>query len=126
MFAEDFLSNNLFEILSLVLTAAGIWFIVQQLREAKLASQMEGVLSLQDRFIDISDALSLVDDLAGDDGWAHLRGREAYSRYIADTALRAAVNKVAKFYELLSVLVQTGALDKALAYKLYGEFVSMR
>ena len=126
MFADGFVSFTIEGLLGLIVTIVGIWLVVKQLSESKLSSQMEGVLNLTDRFIDISDSLSLVDDLAGDKGWAQLSEEEAHSRFLSDTVLRAAVNKVGKFYELLSVLVQTGALDKELAFKLYGEFVHMR
>ena len=126
MFADGFLSITLEGMLGLLVTAVGIWFVVQQLREAKLAAQMEGVLSLTDRFIEMTDDINLVDALALDKDWAQLSGGEAYSRFNSNKGLETAITKVVKFYELVSVLVQTGALDKALAYKLYGELVTRR
>jgi hypothetical protein len=126
MFADRFLSITLEGMLGLLVTAVGIWIVVQQLREAKLAAQMEGVLSLTDRFIEMTDDINLVDGLALDKDWAQLSGGEAYSRFNSNKGLKTAITKVLKFYELLSVLVQTGALDKTLAYKLYGELVTRR
>jgi hypothetical protein len=126
MFADGFLSITLEGMLGLLVTGVGIWLVVQQLREAKLAAQMEGVLSLTDRFIGISDDISLIDDLELDEDWAQLSGSAAYSRFNTNDGLRAAISKTIKFYELVSVLVQTGALDKKLAYKLYGNLVARR
>lgn len=46
MFSEGFIADHILEILSLGLAALGIWFVVQQLRETKLASQMEAMVHL--------------------------------------------------------------------------------
>ena len=80
MFADGFLSITLEGMLGLLVTALGIWFVVQQLREGKLAAQMDGVLSLTDRYMDMTDDIILVDELALDKDWAQLSGRKAYSR----------------------------------------------
>ena len=42
MFADDFLTVSLAEVLRLVVTIVGIWIVVKQLNETRLASQMEG------------------------------------------------------------------------------------
>ena len=73
MFAEDFIANHLFEILGLVVTISGIWLVVQQLRETKLATQMEGVLSLSDRFIEITPEVSLIDRVTSAADWSTLQ-----------------------------------------------------
>jgi hypothetical protein len=126
MFADGFLSITLEGMLGLLVTAVGIWFVVQQLREAKLAAQMDGVLSLTDRFMDMTDDISLVDELALDKDWAQLSGRKAYSRYNSNKVLKSAIINLSKFYELVAVLVQSGALDISFAEKLYGELVARR
>ena len=46
MFTDGYFSISFPEVLGLIVTVLGIWFVVQQLREAKLANQMEGLISL--------------------------------------------------------------------------------
>ena len=120
MFAEDFLSISLAEVLGLLVTAIGIWLVVQQLRETKLATQMEGVLSLSDRFIEITPEISLIDRVTSAADWSTLQVDEQHKQLYEDKQLPDGIRKVSKFYELVSVLFQTGSLDKMVAYKLYG------
>lgn len=50
MFSEEFGTITLADVLGLIVTIVGIWLVVRQLTESKLASQMEGMLTLGDRF----------------------------------------------------------------------------
>lgn len=126
MFGEGFMYLTLEGLIGFAITAVGIWLIVKQLREAKLASQMEGALSLQDRYIEITEDINILAQITGDERWQNLKGEEARKKLFDDEKVRDSMHKVGKFYELLSVLVQTGAQDKTIAKKLYGGMVILR
>ena len=120
MFADGFLADNLFEIMSLLLTAAGIWFIVQQLREAKLASQMEGMISLTDSYKKLSEEFAYLEPLFADEKWISLSLDEKYSRVLKETEIFGNMSNVLDHYELVGLLVKSKALDKHIAYRFYG------
>jgi hypothetical protein len=48
MFADGYFTLRFGEVLGLIVTIVSVYFVVKQLREAKLASQMEGMLGLSE------------------------------------------------------------------------------
>jgi hypothetical protein len=125
MFADGFLSITLEGILGLLVTAVGIWLVVQQLREAKLASQMEGMLALVGKLDDIAEQRDTLLNLGSLDEWLSLSDEEAYDKVHAKESYRVAYTRTKIFYELLGVLVYKKTLDKGLAVEFFGNTVTL-
>ena len=120
MFADGFLSAYMFEILGLLVTIAGIWFVVQQLRESKLASQMEGILMLQDHWERIIEDRGLLWDMTmTNDDWDTYSAKMAYKAVYDDKDVRDSFLRVANFFDTIGTLVIGKSLDKKLAYHQY-------
>lgn len=126
MFAENFLSITVADVLGLLVTIIGIWLVVRQLTESKLASQMEGMLTLGDRFDHLLEHIILLFELSQSDRWKKADSDEAYKIIYETQENREAFFKMGSFYELLAVLVRRKVLDEKLAYDTYGELVAKR
>ena len=120
MVVNDFLLNNMFEILGLLVTMAGIWFVVQQLRESKLASQMEGILMLQDHWERIIEDRGLLWEMTiQNDDWDSLSAKKAYREVYKNKDVNDSFIRVANFFDTVGNLVISKSLDKELAYRQY-------
>ena len=120
MFADGFLSITLEGMLGLLVTVVGIWFVVQQLREARLASQMEGYLMLMGRFGELSAAIEFIDDLGVSQEWNNFSNTEAYNYLIENELYREFYKKIGIFSEGVSALLRRGVLDEKLAFETFG------
>ena len=120
MFADVNLSNNIFEILGLLVTIVGIWLVVSQLRESRLSTQLSGFLELSSQFTGIAASIEFVDDLSVSEEWKSFDGSQAFAYLTEDVETRKMYKHVAAFYETLSALVKRGALDYQLIAETYG------
>ena len=63
MFADGYFSLSFAEAVGFVVTIVSVYLIVRQLNETKLASQMEGIMQLGDRFTQILPYIQTLSDL---------------------------------------------------------------
>ena len=126
MFASEIWFTSPADLLGLIVTAVGIWLVVKQLGEAKLASQMEGVLALGDRFDGITEHLNLIMELSQSVRWKEADNAKAYNIILESKENRDAFFKVASFYETLSILVRRNVMDELLAFDGWGDMVGKR
>lgn len=126
MFASEIWFTSPADLIGLIVTVGGIWLVVKQLREAKLASQMEGVLALGDRFDGMVEELNLLLELSQSERWKEADNEAAYKILLESKKNRTAFFKVASFYETLSVLVRRKVLDEELALDAWGDMVGKR
>jgi len=124
---NDFFSSlTIADILGFAVTILGIWLVVRQLKEAKLASQMEGVLMLQDHWEHIiSDRTLLWEMTLQDDEWDACSPKIAYKKVFKDKAATESFMRVANFFDNLGMLVHGKALDKYFAYRGYGTILTV-
>ncbi len=124
---SDFFTSITFpDILGLIVTLLGIWLVVRQLREGKLASQMEGVLMLQDHWERIIEDRSLLWEMTlQDDEWDSCSPKVAYRKIFGDKTITDSFMRVANFFDNLGMLVRGHALDMDFAYRGYGNVLSI-
>ena len=125
MFNNDFLSISLVEIIGLLVTIIGIWLVVKQLNETRLASQMEGLLELTNLDLSNSDGLLALKELSSQEDWNTLSDEEAFARVHNSKTSKKAWMETMTFFELLGVLGKRKALDKGLANDQFGRVVSI-
>ena len=116
---------SLAEVIGLIVTIVGIWLVVRQLREAKLASQMGGMMDLRQMISDNTEFEQLLSELIAEDDWESLNAEEAHSRIFDSDEHTEAWNELTSFFELYSLLVRKKALDEGMAYAYNGKFVSL-
>ena len=63
MFTDGYFSLRFAEVIGFVITIAGIWLVVRQLNEARLASQMEGMLDLTDKGVASMDSRNILNEI---------------------------------------------------------------
>lgn len=126
MFTDGYFSFSFPELVGTLVTIVGIWLVVKQLREAKLASQMEGILALGDRFDGMVEHFNLLLELSQSERWKEADSATAYKILLESKENRDAFFKVASFYETLSVLVRRNVLDEELALDGWGDMVGKR
>ena len=124
--SEDFLSITLSDVLGLVVTLFGIWLVVRQLREAKVASQMEGILALGDRFDGIVGHNVRLFELAHSQRWKDADNETAFEIIYESKENQDAFFKVASFYEPVAVPIRRKVLDEQLAFDGWGDMVGIR
>ena len=66
-------------LLGLVVTAVGVWLVVRQLNDAKLASQMEGLLTLSQQYTDLAPDRAKLLALTSRSSWGKMSTQEAHS-----------------------------------------------
>jgi hypothetical protein len=110
-----------------VITVLGLWFVVQQLREAKLASQMEGLLMISDRSTSfLTKQWPTLRKLVEKDDWAEISDEEAYSLVFDHKGRYEAFRTMGGINELLGTLVKRKALDKAIVHDYFGNASSVQ
>jgi len=122
MFTDDFLSISLAEVLGLLVTLLGIWLVVRQLNEAKLASQMEGLLTLGNQFTELQEKRTIMRNSERKD-WNSLSPEEAYTRVWDDPELKSAYIEIGNHFDLVGTLVSANALSYDMAAKMYKSVV---
>ena len=126
MFADGFIAEHIFEILGLLVTVGGVWLVVKQLNETRLASQMEGILALGDRFDGIVEHNIILFELSQTTPWKEANNSKAHKIIFESKRNREAFFKVTSFYEALAVLVRRRVVDKQLAIDNWGDMVGKR
>jgi hypothetical protein len=116
---------SLAEVIGLIVTIVGIWLVVRQLREAKLDSQMGGMMDLRQMISDNTEFEQLLSELIAEDDWESLNAEEAHSHIFDSDEHTEAWNELTSFFELYSLLVRKKALDEGMAYAYNGKFVSL-
>lgn len=114
---------SLAEVLGLLVTIVGIWLVVMQLRETKLASQMEGLLTLGQMDSGNSTNWNRALELINGQDWKAMKASEAHELFHETDSISKAFDEITVFFELMSVLVRRKALDKRMAYDMYGNAV---
>ena len=120
MFADDYFSFSFAEMVGTLVTIVGIWLVVSQLRQSRIAAQMEGILEISSWFNEIGPALDFVDDLGSSNKWNGLDGTQAYDFLTKSKSSRRLYREIVVFYESLATLVRSGILNRKLAYNNFG------
>jgi hypothetical protein len=126
MFAGGYFSLSFAEVVGLLVTIVSVYFVVKQLREAKLASQMEGVIAIQLMERKHIKSAKQLNELLETDEWQDLDGEEAHSMIKNTDAYWDGYLEYAATYGLLSGLVRAKAIDIHLAYEQWGFYVPSR
>jgi hypothetical protein len=125
MFAEGFFSITVGEVLGIVVAIFGIYYVVRQLNEARLASQMEGMIALATMGNEMQhdkDVISLREFIALDE-WTKLSGQEAFEVISNEKKYKRGYDKQVSVYELVGGLVKAGALDIRVADNAFGYYL---
>jgi len=125
MFSEGFFSISFEGLLGLAVTIVSVYFIVKQLRETKLATQMEGLLSVAEQLNEIADLRESLLEVVEQADWHILSNQEAHARVYQSETRKIAYKKTKNFYELVAVLVKGKSLDRNLASKYFGNSVAI-
>ena len=126
MVEEQFLSFRMVEILGIFTTIVGIWLIIRQLTESRLASQMEGAISLADRSDRLEGEIKDLMHMASGEEWDGLDGEDVFSLIRENPKYGGAYLKMANLYGLVGGLVRARALDLHIADGGFGYFVPKR
>ena len=114
------LTMSLEGLLGLVITALGLWFVIKQLNETRLASQMEGVIALlQIETQATQSAIELVEFTDSGD-YKKMDAVEVHAHVRSKDDLRQQMSNVQSLYELMGNLIKTGALDDRVAFEQFG------
>ena len=120
MLDANFFDFSIIDIIGFGVTLLGIWLVVRQLNEARLSSQMEGALMLQDHWERIIEDRSLLWDMTiKNQSWDSLSEKEAYKEVWNNKEVKGSYLRVANFFDNLGSLVLAKAFDRQLAYRGY-------
>ena len=119
MFPESYFSIGFTELIGFAITIVSVWLIGRQLTDSRLASQMEGMLALGDQDIELSELRKLIES----DIWKGFDGKHAYEYIYGNENTMEAYYAVLRFFERLGILVRRKALNKGIAFDLYGGVV---
>lgn len=125
MFNNSYFTLSFEGLLGLVVTIISVWVVVRQLREAKLASQMEGLLMLVEQLGSLADQRETLLEIVGTKDWDSLDDEEAHGRVYASETHKLAYKKTKNFYELVAVLVKRRSLDKGMAADYFGNSIGI-
>ena len=78
MFADGYFSISFEAVLGFAITLVSVWFVVRQLNETRLASQMEGMISLAIFEAGKRREGKEVLELTESEDWKKLSGEEAF------------------------------------------------
>jgi hypothetical protein len=123
MFSNGYFSIGFAELIGFGITIVSVWLIVRQLIDARLASQMEGMLALGTQSSSFDEHRKLLSDLIETEKWKGFSDEEAYEFIFAKEKYREAYLALIAFFERLAILVRRRALDKGIAYDFYGRVV---
>ena len=114
----EFLSiSDIIQILLLIVTGGGAALIVKQLREARLASQMEGLMELNQQHQEIDEAMFVIRKIIKPQEWASISPEEQIKRLTADDPMIKTWRKIGSFHEMLGLLVRSNSFDIEIAYR---------
>ena len=123
--SDGYFSTSFEALIGFVVTIVGIYLVVRQLHEAKLASQMGGLLALEQMALDLgADALKKISAVTSGD-WESIPAEEAHRIVFDDPEAFEAWNGMVAWHDLLAVLVRRGALDAKLVYMRHGSMTEL-
>jgi len=117
---EGYFFLSFADLIGMIVTLFSALLIIKQLRDSRLAVQMEGFLTIIDRFAAITQAIAFVDSLYLSEEWKLFDGQEAYRFIMENEDNKEFYLQVGIFYEGVSALLRRGALDKGLAIDTFG------
>lgn len=120
MFGDGYFSFSFPELVGTIVTIVGIWLVVRQLKEAKLASQMEGMISLAMMADDMRKYSLTHSDFTRLEEWEKLNDEEAYQLIRGNKEYQEAYFKQVAVYELVGGLVRAGSLNLKVADVTFG------
>jgi hypothetical protein len=122
---EGYFSISFEAIVGLLVTIVGIWLVVRQLHEAKLASQMGGLLTLEQMALALAELdLDLLNRVASDE-WQNISAEEAHQEVFENPKAYKAWNGLVAWNDLLGVLVRRGALDEEMVFLRHGPMTEL-
>jgi hypothetical protein len=125
MYVDGYIAEHIFEILGLLVTSLGIWFVVQQLRQAKISAQAETLLRLSEWSAELEDETFFLTELVETEKWKKLSQSESYDFMMGEKSYFKTFFKISSLYEMVGVLVRTKALDESLAYEMFDYFLPL-
>ena len=125
MFNNDYFTLSFEGLMGLVVTIVSVWLVVRQLREAKLASQMEGLLLLVEQLAIVAEEREALVALVQAKNWTELSDEEAHKRVYRSKKHALAYKKTKNYYEVVAVLVKRKALDKGMAADYFGKSIGI-
>jgi len=122
---EGYFSISFEAIVGLLVTIVGIWLVVRQLHEAKLASQMGGLLTLEQMALALAELdLDLLNRVASDE-WQKIPAEQAHREVFENPNAYKAWNGLVAWNDLLGVLVRRGALDEEMVFLRHGTMTEL-
>lgn len=125
MFADGYFSFSFPELAGAIITIVGIWLVVRQLYEGKLASQMEGMMAISERFAENNRTNALLVKMVTTDDWDNPSSKEAHTRVFESDPTVTDWSNILLLYELVGVLARRKALDKHLAFDYFGYMITI-
>ena len=120
MFADGYFSISFEAVLGFAITLVSVWFVVRQLNETRLASQMEGMISLANfeasKRREAKEFLRFTES----EDWKKLTAEEAFSLVKENEEYWDGAYSLSEAYELIGNLVKSKALDINIAYQHFG------
>ena len=125
MITDGFLNITVGEVLGLFVAIFGIYYVVKQLNETRLASQMEGMIALSAMSKEMGSdthVKALLKFIVLDE-WEGLSGEEAFKLIKQSDVYPKGYGKLANVYGLIGGLCQSGALDIRVADREFGHYL---
>ena len=123
MFAEGYFSLSFAEVIGFLVTIVSVYYLGRQLREAKLASQFEGMISLSQISADVYQQSQSLVDLIRSEEWKALTDDDAHALIQSNKDYQEGWHALSSFNELVGNMVKSGALDMRIAYEDQGYFL---
>lgn len=120
MFGEGFWALTLEGLVGLLITAIGIWLVVKQLTETKLATQMEGLMVLGQLDVENAAHWAALINMSDNNEWDMLSPDAKYKRLYSSLHLAEAFDAAYTFFELMGSVVYTKALSMTMVQRMYG------
>lgn len=126
MFADGYFSLSFAELIGFAITIVSVWLVIRQLNETRLASQMEGAISLATMAADMEKQVKALVDFTLLEEWEKLDDEDAYAAISRNDEYMEGYLKHANIFGLTGGLVRAGALDLHVAEEQFGYFLPVR
>jgi hypothetical protein len=123
MISDGFFTVSFEAIIGFIITIAGIWLVVKQLNETRLATQTEGLIGLIEIEEGMVGKIEALEEYIDTEEWQALSDKEAYTRISENKEYLEGYSKVGRLYELIGVLVRNNALDLHMVAGHYGRVI---
>ena len=120
MFSDGYFSISFAELIGFAVTVIGLWYVVKQLRETRMATQIQSVLAITELRHASMQEVSKLNSLVLNPEWNQLSDEEAHAKIVDSELYYAAWLKAHTYFEMVGVLVKRKSLSKDLAYDLIG------